>query len=176
MRPFFHQTSLAALIAVLLLLPACDSSKQAAKPPTRLGADVKKAVQENLASITSPVTVRLYRGGEGEVQGEEAQLLMDLMSRTSTSITVESGEMNDNTKAELEVDHGPVIEYSGPTGGVMRYYGFPERKEVGPFVDSVILASGGLPSGGAINLSPEMSNFLSQLEQEVVIRIFTTPD
>jgi hypothetical protein len=53
----------------------------------------------------------------------------------------------------------------------MRYYGFPERKEVGPFVDSVVLAA-----GGDVKLSPEMSDFLSQLEQEVVIRIFTTPE
>jgi hypothetical protein len=171
MRSLFHQTGLAALVAVLLLFPACDSAKQGAKPPVRLDADLKKAVQENLASITSPVTVRLYRGGDGEVQGEDAQLLVDLMARTSTGITVEPGEMSDETRAALEVDHGPVIELAGPTGGVMRYYGFPERKEVGPFVDSVVLAS-----GGAIKLSPEMSVFLSQLEQEVVIRIFTTPE
>ena len=159
-----------AAIAILLF-SACDSTQQAAKPPARLGADVKKAVQENLASITSPVTVRLYRGGEGEVQGDEAQLLVDLMASTSSGVVAQPVAMDENAKADLEVDHGPVIEFSGPTGGTMRYYGFPERKEVGPFVDSIVLAS-----GGEAKLSPAMSGFLSELEQEVVIRIFTTPE
>ena len=170
MIPASFKPSLVGL-AVLLLFTGCDSSKQAAKPPARLGADVKKAVQEKLASIASPVTVSLYRGGEEEMQGDQAQLLIDLMARTSPAITAQSLEIDEEAKVKLEVDHGPVIEIAGQTGGVMRYYGFPERKEVGPFVDSIVLAS-----GGAAKLSPGINEFLAKLEQEVVIRIFTTPD
>jgi hypothetical protein len=161
----------AALSAVLLLLFSCDSSKQAAGPPARLGSDITKAIMEKVPSLANPVSVHLYRGGEGEVQGEEAQLLVELLEKTSSAISAKPAELSDGVKEILGVSHGPVFEMSSPVGGTMRYYGFPERKEVGPFVDSVVLAS-----GGPVRLSEKMTDYLTQLEQEMVIRIFTTPD
>ena len=158
-------------LSALLLLVACDSPKQAAKPPVRISAEAKKIVQEKLASITSPVTLLLYRGGENERQGEETQVLVDFIKETSTKVTVVTGELDDEAKADLEVNHGPVVEMKSPVGGVMRYYGFPERKEVRPFLEGILLAS-----GGAVKLSPDVRSFLAGLEQDVVIRIFTTPD
>ena len=170
MMPFSLRSTLIGLAAILLLT-GCQSGQDAAKPPVRVSAEVKKIVQEGLASLTSPVTLRLYRGGENERQGEETQALLDFMAETSPNVTIMDIEFNDGSTADLEVDSGPVVEMKGPAGGIMRYYGFPERKEVAPFVDSVLVAS-----GGPVTLSPDVRPFLTGLKQEVVVRIFTTPD
>ncbi len=170
MQTFLKKTVLTALMGVILLT-GCDSPRQAGRPPVRVSAEVKKIVQEGLASLTSPVTLRLYRGGENERQGEETQALLDFMAETSPNVTIMDIEFNESSTADLEVDSGPVAEMKGPAGGIMRYYGFPERREVAPFVDSVLVAS-----GGPVTLSPDVRSFLTGLKQEVVIRIFTTPD
>ncbi|MDF1536236.1 MAG: hypothetical protein P1S46_07010 [bacterium] len=158
-------------VLLALTLTACSSGKEAGKPPVRISEETKKIVQENLASLTSTVTLFLYRGGENENQGEETQTLVDLMARTSSNLIIVPRELTEEAKSELEVDHGPVIELKGPTGGILRYYGFPERQEVRPFLDGILLAS-----GQPFRFSPPVEAFLAGLEEEVVIRIFTTPE
>lgn len=170
MQTFLNKTALVALMGVLLLT-GCQSGQDARKPPVRVSAEAKRIVQEGLVALTSPVTLHLYRGGENERQGEEAQALIDFMAETSPNILVVNSEFTDASRAELEVDSGPVVEMKGRAKGIMRYYGFPERKEVAPFVDSILVAS-----GGPIKLSPDVRSFLTGLKQEVVVRIFTTPD
>ena len=170
MMPFSFRSTLIGLAAILLLT-GCQSGQDARKPPVRVSAEAKKIVQESLVALTSPVTLHLYRGGENERQGEEAQALIDFMAETSSNIIVVNSEFNDASRAELEVDSGPVVEMKGRAKGIMRYYGFPERKEVAPFVDSVLVAS-----GGPVKLSPDVRSFLTGLKQEVVVRIFTTPE
>jgi hypothetical protein len=158
-------------LATILLLTSCQSGKETRKPPVKVSAEVKKIVQEGLASLTSPVTLHLHRGGENERQGEETQALLDFMAETSPNVIVVNSEFSDGSRVDLEVDSGPVVEVKGSAKGIMRYYGFPERREIAPFIDSILVAS-----GGPVTLSPDVRSFLSRLKQEVVVRIFTTPD
>jgi hypothetical protein len=170
MMPFSLRSALIGL-AIAILLTGCQSGQDVSKPPVRVSGEAKKIIQESLVALTSPVTLHLYRGGENERQGEEMQVLIDFMAETSPNVIVVNTEFSESSKVDLEVDSGPVVEIKGRAKGIMRYYGFPERKEVAPFIDSILVAS-----GGPVKLSPDVRSFLTGLEQEVVVRIFTTPD
>ena len=59
----------------------------------------------------------------------------------------------------------------GSAPGVLRYYGYPERKELRPFLEGILFASGSNP-----DVPPDLETYVKALQEEVVIRIFTTPD
>ena len=94
MMPFSLRSTLIGL-AIAILLTGCQSGKEVGKPPVRVSAEAKKIIQESLVALTSPVTLHLYRGGENERQGEEAQALIDFMAETSSNIK------KTNTRTEL---------------------------------------------------------------------------
>jgi len=168
--PSLFGIALAAFVA--LTLPSCQPSKEAAKPPVRLGPEVRKVAEELLPSLDGAVTLRITRGGAGETAGEEAQALVDLMAELSPKITVEKMEIGAHPEGEnLGVPKGPVIEMLGIAPGVLRYYGYPERKETRPFIEGILSAS-----GHPADLSPDVEAYIAGLGEEVVIRIFTTPD
>ena len=60
---------------------------------------------------------------------------------------------------------------TGRAPGTLRYYGYPERKETRPFFEGVLAAS-----GHPADLDPKVEAYISGLGEEVLIRIFTTPD
>ena len=160
-----------ALIA-LLILPSCQPGKEKAKPPVRLDPGIQRLAEEILAPIEGPVTIQIFRGGAGETSGEEAQALVDLVAGVSPKVSVEKLDiLNDPGAKNLGVPHGPVIEMKGKAPGTLRYYGFPERKETRPFLEGVLAAS-----DHPADLDPEVEAYISGLGEEVLIRIFTTPD
>jgi hypothetical protein len=71
----------------------------------------------------------------------------------------------------LGVDHGPVMAISGEDFMGISYYGYPARKELAPFLDGVVIASGGAPP-----MVPDTAGFLADLKKDVHIRVFVTPD
>jgi len=161
-----------ATMAILLALPSCQSGKEAAKPPVRLGPEVKGLIEKVLSPLEEPVVIRIFRGGAGETAGEEAQALVDLTAGISPKVSVQRLDiLTDPDGKNLGVPHGPVIEINGQAPGTLRYYGFPERKEVTPFLEGILSAS-----GHPARLAPDVESYLSGLEEEVWIRIFTTPD
>jgi len=161
-----------ATLALLLALPSCQSGKETAKPPVRLGPDVERLAGEILAPMTEPVTLQITRGGDGETMGEEAQALVDFIAETSPKVSVNRLDIATHSKGiDLGVSHGPVIEMRGRAPGTLRYYGYPERKETRPFLEGILSASGHRAA-----LAPEVESYISGLGEEVLIRIFTTPD
>jgi hypothetical protein len=164
------EITIAAFIA--LALPACQSGKEAAKAPLRLGPEVKGLAEEVLAALENPVTIKLTLGGEGEIRAEEAAALVDMIGETSEKVTVNRLDLaNHPDTPEPGVSHGPIIEMTGKAPGVLRYYGYPERREMRPFFEGVLSASGRLP-----DLPPAVESYLTDLDEEIWIRIFTTPD
>ena len=160
------------LALVILAVSACQSGKEAAKPPVRLDPNIESLTGEILAPMTDPVTLQITRGGDGEAMGEEAQALVDFIARISPNVSV--NRLNISTHpdgVDLGVSHGPVIEMKGKAPGILRYYGYPERKETRPFLEGILSAS-----GHQVNLAPEVTSYISELGEEVLIRIFTTPD
>ena len=159
-------------LALLLILPSCQPGKEKAKPPVRLGPEVERLAREILAPMKEPVTIQIARGGDGETMGEETQALVDLLAETSPKVSVIRLDIATHPGAiDLGVAHGPVIEMTGRAPGTLRYYGYPERKETRPFLEGVLAAS-----GHPADLDPKVEAYISGLGEEVLIRIFTTPD
>ena len=128
--------------------------------------------EEVLASMEDPVTIQLTVGGEGETRAEEAEALVDLVAGISPGVSVKKLDIaNHPDTPEPGVSHGPIIEMAGKAPGVLRYYGYPERKEIRPFFEGILAASGYLS-----DLPPSVESYISDLDKEVWIRIFTTPD
>ncbi len=160
-----------AFIALLSLF-SCQSGKEAAKPPVRLGPDVERLVGEILAPMEEPVTIQITRGGDGESKGKETQALVDFIAETSPKVSVNRLDIaNHPDLLDLGVSHGPVIEMRGRAPGTLRYYGYPLRKEVRPFLEGILSAS-----GHRADLDPEVEAYISGLDEEVLIRVFVTPD
>ncbi|MCK5352857.1 hypothetical protein KAJ77_09750 [bacterium] len=159
-------------LALLLILPSCQPGKEKAKPPVRLGPEVERLAREILAPMKEPVTIQIARGGDGETMGEETQALVDLLAEISPKVSVSRFDIATHPSAiDLGVAHGPVIEMRGQAPGTLRYYGYPERMEVRPFLEGILLAS-----GHRADLDPEVESYISGLGEEVLIRIFVTPD
>ena len=161
-----------ATAILLFALPSCQSGKEASKPPVRLGPEVKRLTGEILAPMEGSVTLQIVRGSDSDSMGEEAQALVDFIAETSQKVSVNRVDIATHPDAiGLGVPHGPVIEMKGKVPGTLRYYGFPERKEIRPFLEGVLSAS-----GHPADLTSEVRSFISGLGEEVWIRIFTTPD
>jgi hypothetical protein len=161
-----------AAVAILLALPSCQPGKEKAKPPVRLGPEVERLAEEILAPMEGPVVIRIFRGGAGETSGEEAQALVDLVAGISPKVSVNRLDiLTDPGAKDLGVPHGPVIEMIGKAPGILKYYGYPERKETSPFFEGILSAS-----GHPADLDSEVGSYISGLEEEILIRIFTTPD
>ena len=161
---------IAAVIA--LTLPSCQPGKEAGKPPVRLGPEVKQLAEEVLAPLENPVTIQLTLGGKGESRAEETVALAEVISETSAKVTVRELDIaNHPDRPEPGVSHGPVIEMKGKAPGILRYYGYPDRKEMRPFLEGILTASG-YPS----ELPAAVVSYISDLDEEIWIRIFTTPD
>ena len=162
---------LSAVFAALTILPSCQPGKETARPPVRLAPEVQGVVEEVLAPLDAAVTLELFLGGPGETKAEEARALADLVARVSPRVTVAIRDIARHPAADPGTDHGPLFEIRGKAPGTLRYYGFPERKEVRPFAEGILAAS-----GARGRLSPEVRDYVARLDKDVVIRIFTTPD
>lgn len=138
----------------------------------RVDPEVKQLAEEVLAPLQNPVTIQLTLGGKGESRAEEAVALTEVISEISAKVTVRELEIaNHPDTPEPGVSHGPIIEMMGNAPGILRYYGYPDRKEMRPFFEGILSASGHLS-----DLPPAVVSYISDLEEEIWIRIFTTPD
>ena len=167
---------LSIILIIFMLLPGCRPGGETIGPPVRLGEDTRTRIRDTLSSMESVVTLHLYHGGPGESINRKMQTLLEFMVETSPNVGREDHSLDEDPSAagfrsSLRVDHGPVVRVDGAGNGPLLFYGFPERKELQPFLDGILIASGQpteLPSG--------VENYLVNLEQDVEIRIFTSPD
>ncbi|MGD8353969.1 MAG: hypothetical protein PVJ01_07355 [Pseudomonadota bacterium] len=161
---------LAAL--VVLTLPSCHPSGETARTPVHLGPEIRRLAEEYLALHHEPFTLELTLGGEGQSRAEEAEALLGLIREISPGATVVKRDFSTRPDSKrLGVNHGPVLEMKGRAPGVLRYYGFPERKEIRPFLDGILTATGRTTS-----IPHDVESYMKDLSDEVLIRIFTTPD
>jgi len=161
---------IAAVIA--LTLSSCQPGREKAAAPVRLDPEVRALAEEVLAPLKNPVTIRITRGGNGETTGEKALALTDLVASVSPLVTVTTQDIaSDPDRFSPGVSHGPILEMKGQAPGVLRYYGFPERRETRPFLEGILLAS-----GYQAELPQEVRSFIEALDEDVRIRIFVTPD
>jgi hypothetical protein len=174
MNTFPVRTFIATLI--FLAFSGCKPGGETALPPVLLGEDVQRTVVEALGDVESPVTLHFYEGGKGETSGRETRALLEFMAETSPLISVAGYSLDSGSSAAepglaQDVTHGPAIRIEGIGGDSLFFFGFPERKELKPFLSGVVIAS-----GGPTDLPEEVETFLAALQEDVRIRIFTSPD
>ena len=167
---------LLALALVAFILPACQPDGQKPGPPVRLGSDVENTIRTALASVPGPVTLHFYTGGTGETAARETRAVLDFIEDTSSNIDILEHAIDGLTGADeadsgIGVDHGTVIKIVGANKGTMLFYGYPERKELPPLLDGILMAS-----GHPVDLPADAISYLDNLGQDILIRIFTTPD
>jgi hypothetical protein len=168
--------SIVTALTLFLITAGCRPGGETTAPPYHLGEEVRGIVTESLTALSAPVLLNLYRGGKGENAGRQTQALLDLMLEASPNISVVNRSYDERSgaaafRSSLGVDHGPVIEMKGAGKGRFLYYGYPERKELPPFLDGVLMASGHI-----VDLPTSAEDFLGSLEKDIEIRIFATPD
>ncbi len=160
-------------LAVLAGLAACDLKPDRAGKKIRFEKTVLETVEDKLAQLNTQVTVHLYRGSGKESGAQETSALLDLMTEKSGFLTVERHNLDQESdiRETMKADHGPILIPAGPRNSRSSFLGYPDRKELAPFLDSILIASGQVPE-----LGPGTEAFLKGLDEEVFIRVFTTPD
>ena len=124
-----------------------------------------------------PLPSTSTKGGGGETAQRETRALLEFVAEASPQVSLsfhslEEGPSAADFRSSLGVSHGPVVAIEGTADrGPFLFYGFPERKELKPFLDGVVIAS-----GVTATLPAEVEIFLAALQRETVIRIFTAPD
>lgn len=162
--------------ALIIALSSCRPGSEPARPPVQLGEDVKETIRTTLSAMAGPVTLHFYQGGAGATAERETRAILEFMATAAPQISLLNHSLDADDNAADQgispgVDHGPVVVIEGANRGSLIFYGFPERKELAPFLDGVLFAS-----GKQKELPAEAEDFLSSLDQNVRIRIFTAPD
>jgi len=175
--PGLFLVALALVLAVWGCQPAGDQpGGEKTRPPARFGESVKDAVAEALAPLENPVNIYLFSGGQGETDDRETRDLLELIAGASPKVSFSAFSLGEDSQAKeffsnLGVSHGPAIRIQGEGRQPLFYLGLPERKELAPFLEGIALAS-----GAPADLPAPVEDFLINLQEEVLIRIFTTPD
>ena len=139
----------------------------------RISRGDRDLVTTKLAALKNPVTVHFYSGGGNVNKTRQTSALLEFMEESSGKISVIRYDMDKepSLKKSLGVDHGPVMALKGEKFQGHSYYGLPSQMELEPFLDGILIAAdqGQRPS-------PQAASFLSELENEVHLRVFVTPD
>lgn len=157
----------ALLLAVTLQLPEALAQR------ARISSKDRNLVISKLEELKNPVTVYLYTGGGNKGKTRRTSELLEFMEESSENIKVIRHDLDEEKalQKDLGVDHGPVMALKGVTFQGHSYYGLPSQMELEPFLDGILIAG-----GQGKRLSPQAARFLSELDKEVHIRVFVTPD
>lgn len=160
-------------LAVLVGLAACESKPGGTPAKVRFDKTVVDTVESKMAQLEMPVTVHLYRGGSTESSSQKIVALLDLLKEKSDLLSVEEHDLDQasDIRESQKADHGPVVIPKGPENSRSSFLGFPSRKELAPFLDTILIVSGQVPE-----LTPGTEAFLKSLDEEIFIRVFTSPD
>jgi len=159
---------LLAFFLTLTLLPLEADAQR-----VRISRGDRDLITSKLALLKNPVTVHFYTGGGNVNKTRQTSALLELMEENSGKVSIIRYDMDKepSLKADLGIDHGPVIALKGEKFQGHSYYGLPSQMELEPFLDGILIAA-----GQGQKPSPQAVSFLSELEKEVHIRVFVTPD
>ena len=115
----------------------------------------------------------LYIPGRQECQTcKETQQLLEELITLSDRIKLTVNEISETREeaAKYGVDRVPAIILKGAGRGLARFFGIPSGYEFNSFIDDIVDSS-----KGTTELSQETKDFLAALNQDVNIKVFTTP-
>ena len=159
------------LLAFLLTTTLLPNETEAQR--ARIRRAERDLITSKLSSLKNPVTVHLYTGGGNVNKTRQTSALLEFMEESSGKISIIRYDMDKepSLKSSLGVDHGPVMALKGEKFQGHSYYGLPSQMELEPFLDGILIAA-----AQGQQLSPQAASFLADLEKEVHLRVFVTPD
>ena len=163
------------LILTSLIFWGCSTQQDGAgrAPAIQLSDADSALINTKMSLLSKPVTIDLYLGGGREKGSAEVKALLDLVSEASGNLTVVEHDLGgdpDQRKA-LGSEHGPIMVLTGPSKARISYFGYPQRKELSPCLDGILIAS-----GSTLPLTSEARTFFDRLDREIIFKVFVTPD
>src|SRR5215510_1023275 len=138
-----------------------------------LSARDQAAVRKEFERIAGPVKLVVFSQSLAapELCQQNEQLVREV-AELSDQITVEVLNLAiDRERAEAYgVDQVPAIVVEGARDYGLRFYGIPSGYEFGNLIDSIIVASTGVP-----DLTDDTKASLAALAGDVDIKVFSTP-
>ncbi|UCF30028.1 MAG: hypothetical protein JSV26_08050 [bacterium] len=165
------------LISATLVLAGCpsrdDGAKSVSAPVIQLGEEATSLITRKMILLTRPVVIHLYRGSGKEKNTDKVEALLEIVAGASDNLSVVKHDLAEDPdlRRELTSDHGPIMVFEGPSEARISYYGYPERKELSPFLDGILISS-----GSTTPLTDRSRDFLGGLDREVGFKVFVTPD
>ncbi len=166
-----------ALILLAGLLPGCPApggeTPTQADRSTRISQDDRALIREKVGQVTDPVTIHFYSRGDQDKGVKNTRKLLGLIDQASGMVSVEEHNIQAQPQGAQPpgITRGPVMVMEGKEAYGMRYDGYPTRLELAPLLDSILIASGKVPP-----LMDRSRASLENLDQDVVIKVFVTPD
>ena len=135
--------------------------------------EVTAELSEAFAGLVNPVRLVVFSQALAEPISEEVRRLVEELAALDARLVAESRNfvLDQERAKELGVERIPAIAVLGEAQdhGV-RFYGLPTGYEFGSLVESIVDVSRG-PGG----LSDETRAGLAALDQDVRLRVFSTP-
>ena len=163
-----HTLLLFGVLAISLSVQAVAHARS-----VRLSRAVTESVKGKMGSLKNPVTLTLYSGGPGDRKTDESRVLLRLIGSVSSKVRVVERDLFKDIKARerLGTEYGPVFVFSGTEPPGITYYGYPEQRELAPFLDGILIAS-----GRTSPLAGDTEAFLKDLNEDIHIKVFVSPD
>jgi len=136
--------------------------------------EVAAELREAFAGLTQPVKLVVFSQALAEPISEEVRRLVEELCGLDERLSVEAVNfvLDQERVQQLGIERIPAIALLGPDGrddGV-RFYGLPTGYEFGSLVEAILDVS-----RGAVGLAEETRAGLAALEQDVRVRVFSTP-
>jgi len=103
---------------------------------------------------------------------DQTQELLEEVAATSDKIALDVHEIGESREkaAELGIDRVPAFVVSGAGKGRVRFFGIPSGYEFSAFIEDLVDVS-----RGSTDLSADTRGYIQSLNQDVNIKVFTTP-
>ena len=137
-----------------------------------LSAADEQAVRHEFEKMTGPVKLTVFASELGGESNQQTVALVREVAALSDQLSVQVlNPLIEREQAQAYgVDVTPTIAVEGAADYGIRFLGIPAGYEFANLIDSVIVASTGVPA-----LSDSTKDALGALGQDVTIKVFTTP-
>lgn len=137
-----------------------------------LSSQDERAVTQEFTKLTGPVTLTVFASELGpETNGQTVALIREVAALSDKiSVKVLNPFIDRDQAQAYGVEVAPAVVVEGARDYGIRFLGLPGGYEFANLVDSVIAAS-----TGETSLGEGTRTALGELQEDVTIKVFTTP-
>jgi alkyl hydroperoxide reductase subunit AhpF len=131
-----------------------------------------QAVRDEFTKLSGPVKLVVFAAELGDDTPRQTVALVTEVAALSDTITVEvlNPHIDRERAAGYGIEVAPAVVVEGATDYGSRFLGIPAGYEFANLIDSILVASSGVPA-----LSAATTEALAGLTEDVTIKVFTTP-